>query len=240
LVSLSSEILWEETLHGSSTWSHVLKRGTALRVTADADHANVGALFLNADNQSERLNLPDTLKAQHIARLTTGAVFYSDMGRILCSITDDTLGWHDPLGGCSDSKLVADKYGIRDYQDARNDYHQNALDGFLIELEKYGLGRRDLTMNVNFFSKVEVGEDGSMHFIEGHSKAGNAVELRAEMNTLVILNTCQHPMTPDREYRQIPVRLAVKRVQPPGVDDLCRKFRPENERGFILTERYFL
>jgi uncharacterized protein YcgI (DUF1989 family) len=75
----------------------VLKRGTALRITSLADHANVGAMFLNADNTSERLNLPDTLKAQHIARLTTGAVLYSDMARILCSITDDTLGWHDPL-----------------------------------------------------------------------------------------------------------------------------------------------
>jgi urea carboxylase-associated protein 2 len=237
---LSSEILWEEMLHGSSTWSHVLKRGTALRITAEADHANVGALFLNADNPSERLNLPDTLKAQHIARLTTGAVLYSDMGRILCSITDDTLGWHDPLGGCSNSTLISEKYGVRNYQDARNDCYRNALDGFLIELAKYGLDRRDLTMNVNFFSKVEVSEDGSMHFIEQHSKAGNAVEFRAEMNTLVILNTCQHPMNPDHEYRQIPVRLAVKRVQAPGSDDVCRKFRPENERGFTLTERYFL
>jgi uncharacterized protein len=237
---LGSEILWEETLQGSSTWSHVLKRGTALRITAEADQANVGALFLNADNPSERLNLPDTLKAQHIARLTTGAVLYSDMGRILCSITDDTLGWHDPLGGCSDSKLVSEKYGVRNYQDARNDCYRNALDGFLIELAKHGLDRRDLTMNVNFFSKVEVSEDGSMHFIEKHSKAGNAVEFRAEMNTLVILNTCQHPMNPDHEYRQIPVRLAVKRVQAPGSDDVCRKLRPENERGFTLTERYFL
>lgn len=240
LVSLSSEILWEETLHGSSTWSHVLKRGTALRITAEADNANVGALFMNADNSSERLNLPDTLKAQHIARLTTGAVLYSDMGRILCSITDDMLGWHDPLGGCSDAALVAEKFGLLDYQEARNGWHQNALDGFVIELAKYGLDRRDLTMNVNFFSKVEVGKDGSMHFVEKHSKAGDAVELRAEMNTLVILNTCQHPMNPDREYRQIPVRLAAKRVQAPGADDVCRKFRPENERGFTLTERYFL
>jgi uncharacterized protein len=240
LVSLSSEVLWEETLHGSSTWSFVLKRGMALRITTEADHANVGALFLNADNPSERLNLPDTLKAQHIARLTTGVALYSDMGRILCSITDDTLGWHDPLGGCSDAVLVGEKYGLLSYQEARNDWHRNALDGFLIELAKYGLDRRDLTMNVNFFSRVEVDEDGSMHFVEGHSKAGGAVELRAEMNTLVILNTCQHPMSPDREYRQIPVRLTVKRVQAPGADDVCRTFRPENERGFILTERYFL
>ena len=240
LVGLSSEVLWEETLHGSSTWSHVLKRGTALRITAGGDHANVGALLLNADNPAERLNLPDTLKAQHIARLTTGGVLYSDMGRILCSITDDTLGWHDPLGGCSDAALVAEKYGPLDYQKARNDWHQNAFDGFLIELEKHGLDRRDLMMNVNFFSKVEVRDDGSMHFVEKHAKAGSAVELRAEMNTLVILNTCQHPMDPSREYRQVPVNLTLKRVPPPGADDICRKFRPENERGFILTERYFL
>jgi uncharacterized protein len=218
----------------------VLKRGTALRITSLADHANVGALFLNADNTSERLNLPDTLKAQHIARLTTGAVLYSDMARILCSITDDTLGWHDPLGGCSDAALVEAKFGPLNYQKARNDWHQNALDGFLIELAKYGLNRRDLMMNVNFFSKVEVRDDGSMRFIEGHSKADSAVELRAEMNTLVILNTCQHPMDLDREYRQVPVKLEVKMVPPAGGDDVCRTFRPENERGFTLTERYFL
>ncbi len=236
----SSEILWQETLPGSSTWSHVLKRGTALRITAETDHANVGMILLNADNFSERLNLPDSLKAQHIARLTSGAVLYSDMARILCSITDDTLGWHDPLGGCSDASMVEAKYGALGYQSARNEWHQNALDGFLIELAKYGLGPRDLTMNVNLFSKVEVQLDGSMAFIPGHAKAGAAVELRAEMNTLVVLNTCQHPMDPDPVYRQMPVTLAIQRVPAPGADDICRNFRPENARGFTLTERYFL
>jgi urea carboxylase-associated protein 2 len=237
---LNSSVLWEETLPGSSTWSHILKRGTALRLEALEDNCNVGAIMLNADNFSERLNLPDTLKAQHIARLTTGAVLYSDMARILCSITDDTLGWHDPLGGCSDHTLVDKKYGASTYQQTRNDWHQNALDGFLIELQKYGLNSRDLMMNINFFSKVEVHDDGSMHFIPNHAKAGSAVELRAEMNTLIILNTCQHPMDPDPIYAQRPVKLTLKKVEAPGPDDLCRTFRPENARGFTLTERYFL
>jgi len=240
MVCLNASILWEETLPGSSTWSHVLKRGSALRLEALEDHCNVAAIFLNADNLSERLNLPDTLKAQHIARLTTGAVLYSDMGRILCSITDDTLGWHDPLGGCSDAALVEKKYGACSYQEARNEWHQNALDGFLIELAKYGLNSRDLMMNVNFFSKVEVQNDGGLLFIENHAKAGNAVELRAEMNTLVILNSCQHPMDPQSVYAQRPVKLTVKKVDSPGADDACRNFRPENARGFTLTERYFL
>ena len=240
MVPLNCEVLWEETLHGGATWSHVLKRGTALRLTATKDGANVGALLLNADNLAERLNLPDTLKAQHVAQLTAGAALYSDMGRILCSITEDTLGWHDPLGGCSDSALVAKKYGELGYQKARNQWHQNALDGFRIELEKYGLNARDLMMNVNFFSKVEVGEDGSTRFVQGHARSGSAVELRAEMNTLVILNACQHPMDPDPIYRQIAVTLTLKPAAAPAADDLCRTFRPENKRGFTLTERYFL
>ncbi len=235
-----SPVLWEEVLPGSSTWSHVLKRGTALRIVALEDRCNVGVIFLNADNFSERLNLPDTLKAQHIARLTRGSVLYSDMGRILGSITDDTLGWHDPLGGCSDAGMVQRKYGESSYQEARNGWHQNALDGFLIELAKYGLNSRDLMMNVNFFSKVDVAEDGTMTFVPGHSKAGDAVQLRAEMNTLVILNTCQHPMDPDSTYAQRPVKLTLKQVEAPGLDDFCRNSRPENARGFTITERYFL
>jgi uncharacterized protein len=237
---LNSSILWEEILIGSSSWSHVLKRGTALRIEALEDNVNVGAIFYNSDNFSERLNLPDTLKAQHIARLTKGSVLYSDMGRILCSVTDDTVGWHDPLGGCSDASLVEKKYGKLTYQEARNDWHQNALDGFLIELAKHGMNSRDLSMNVNFFSKVEVHDDGSMHFIPNNAKAGTAVELRAEMNTLVILNTCQHPMDPETAYAQRPVKLTIKQVEAPGPDDFCRNFRPENGRGFTLTERYFV
>jgi uncharacterized protein YcgI (DUF1989 family) len=114
--SRAEELLWEEVLPGSSTWSHILKRGTSVRIEALDDGCNVGAIFHNADNLSERLSLPDSLKAQHIARLTMGCALFSDMGRVLCSITDDTVGWHDPLGGCSDSAIVEQKYGKLSYQ----------------------------------------------------------------------------------------------------------------------------
>lgn len=237
---MSEATLWEETLSGSSTWSHILKRGTALRMETLENNANVGAMLFNADNLSERLNLPDTMKAQHIAHLTKGSALYSDMGRILCSITEDSLGWHDPLGGCSDATSVHKKYGSCAYQKARNGWYQNALDGFLIELEKYGLSRRDLMMNINFFSKVQVRADGSMHFIENHSKASSMVEVRAEMNTLVILNTCQHPMDPKALYVEIPIKITIKKVASPGPNDYCRITTPENSRGFILSERYFM
>ena len=233
-------LLFEDVVREGATWSHVLKRGTALRITDTLGGANVGALFYNWENTAERYNMPDTLKAQHVARLTRGLVLYSDMGRVLCSITDDTVGWHDPLSGCSNAALARAKYGDVLYQDARNDYVKNAYDGFVIELAKYGMSARDLPAPVNFFSRVVVNETGGMRFVPGHSRPGGAVELRAEMNVLVILNSCQHPLDPNPRYEPKPVTLSVRRVPPPGADDPCRTSRPENERGFTLTERYFL
>jgi urea carboxylase-associated protein 2 len=235
-----SSVLWEETVQPGATWSHVLKRGTALRILDLEGGANVGAIFHNFECPAERYNMPDTLKAQHIARLKQGCVLYSDMGRILCSITGDTVGWHDPIGGCSSAKLVEQKYGALRYQEARNEYHRNARDGFLIELEKWGLEARDMTANVNFFSRVVVAGDGAMTFVPNNSIPGDYVELRAEMNVLTVLNTCQHPMDPNPNYGPKPVLLTVRKATPPGPDDPCRVSRPENRRGFTLTERYFL
>jgi urea carboxylase-associated protein 2 len=218
----------------------VLKRGTALRLTDVEGGANVGAVFYNWENPAERYNMPDTLKAQHIARITRGDVLYSDMGRILCSVIEDTVGWHDPLSGCANAALVAAKYGEARYQEHRNDYHRNAYDGFVVELAKYGLDARDMAAPVNFFSRVVVDDSGRMTFAAGHSKPGMFVELRAEMDVLAILNTCQHPLDPDPVYRPRPVHLSIRRVPPPAADDVCRLSRPENGRGFILTERYHL
>ncbi len=237
---LFEDILFEETLHPGAAWSHVLKRGTSLRLTDTEGGANVGAIFYNADCPVERLNIPDTLKAQQIARLTQDFVLYSDMGRILCSLTADSLGWHDALCGCLDAAALRANYGEARYQDCRNEFYKDAQTSFLIELEKYGLGRRDLSPNLNFFSKVTVGSEGAMTYQQGHSGPGSAVELRAEMNVLVSLNSCPHPLDPNPDYTPKPVHLSLRRVPPPTSGDACRVSRPENGRGFTLTERYFL
>ena len=237
---MSAPILWEDTIQPGATWSHVLKRGTAMRLTDTEGGANAGAIFYNFECPTERYNMPDTLKAQHIARLTAPFVLYSDMGRVLCSITEDTCGWHDPLCGFSGEQEVLEKYGRATYQECRNGYHKNARDGFLIELEKWGLGARDLNANVNFFSRVDTRANGDFEFATGNSKPGDSVTLRAEMNVLVIVNTCQHPLDPSPEYAPKPVHVEILEVSAPGRDDLSRLSRPENGRGFEVTERYFL
>src|SRR5258706_3091092 len=111
--------LVDEPLRGGQMWSRVLKRGELLRLTDVEGGGCVAALFFNADQPLERYNMPDTLKAQHTARITAGHVLYSDMGRVLCSVVSDTCGWHDTMTGVADAKLSLQKYGSGDYQALR-------------------------------------------------------------------------------------------------------------------------
>jgi urea carboxylase-associated protein 2 len=233
-------LLWEDTVQAGASWTHVLKRGTSLRITALGDGANVPAIFYNSECPVERYNMPDTLKAQHIAHLTQGFVLYSDMGRVLCSITHDTCGWHDLIGGHGTAATVQDHYGNQRYQEHHNDFYRNTRDNFLIELANWGLGLRDLSANVNFFSKVHVDPDGNLEYISGNAKAGDFVELRAEMNVLVVLDTGQHPLDPGGRYAPVPVRVEVRKAVAMAAEDPCRIACPENTRGFVNTERYFL
>lgn len=95
----SSPSLREERLPGGAHTSLILRKGQILRLTDIDGGANVSMMMLNPHEKSERLNLPDTLKGQHTARLTAGHCFYSDMGRVLAGIVADSCGWHDPFGG---------------------------------------------------------------------------------------------------------------------------------------------
>ena len=134
--------------------------------------ANVSALFFNADLLLERYNMPDTLKAQYTAFLTRGRVLMSDMGRVLCSVVEDTCGWHDTLCGHSDAALgrVA-KYGRRRYQEARNEFHRNARDKLLVELGKVRArqaGRWSRTSTSSARSSAD--DDGRLSLRTGHSR----------------------------------------------------------------------
>jgi urea carboxylase-associated protein 2 len=229
---------YETVIEGGKHWSLSLTAGTTLRLVDEQGGANVGMLFYNPRNPLERYNAPDTLKCQHTFKLTRGHCLYSDMGRIFCSIVADDVGWHDTVGGNANRELVAARWGELAYQDVRNDWTQNGHDAFLVEGGKYGLGLRDLAANVNWFSKIAISDDGSMHFDPTNSGPGRAVELRFEMDTLVLLHTCPHPLNPAASYPRRPVRITIGRAAPVGVDDFCRNFRPENGRGFENTELY--
>ena len=234
-----SLVLWAETVPGGAHWSGVLRRGNTLRVVDTEGGANVSMLFYNWENTLERYNMADTLKGQHTAFLTAGDACYTDMGRVICSITADTCGWHDTFCGVSSAAGVKARYGDGSYQALRNDYYRNGYDSLVNELGKYGLGRRDLVANLNLFSKVTVDETGGMQFHAGNSSAGDFVDLRFDMHALVVLSTCQHPMDPAPAYAPKTVQLAAWKSGVAGPDDACRRRCGENERAFINTERYY-
>lgn len=232
--------LYDDLLPGGAHWSFVMKRGHILRLIDENGGANVGMLLYNPISPPERYNMPDTLKAQHTFHLTEGHVLYSDMGRVFCSIVGDSLGWHDTVCGTSNAGLVARKWGRKTYQEAHNDYYRNGLDSFLNELGKYGLGKKDLAANVNWFSKVATDAEGNLSYVPGHSPAGGHVDLRFEMDTLVVLHTCAHPLAPGGDYPRQPVRYQFFEAAPVTEDDACLTSCPENSRGFANTALYQL
>ena len=228
-----SDVRYQDVLPGGSHWSFVVNAGVQLRLVDLAGDGSAAMLAYNPDNPLERLNLPDTLKCQHTFRLGAGHCLYSDMGRIFCSIVADDLGWHDAASGTCDAALVKRKWGALSFQQARNDYRRNGRDSFLVELGKYGLGRRDFAANVNWFSRVDADAEGNLAYREGHSPAGSSLTLRFEMRTLVVLHTCPHPLDPAAEYPRRPIGYELGVAEPVAEDDACRRSRPENGRGFL-------
>jgi len=227
-----SLVLLDEKLPGGAYWHSVIKRGNTLRVTDLEGSQGVATICYNADNPIERLNVADTAKIQFNAFLKKGMVIYSDMGRILFSITEDTSGYHDLFGGCSNAASNTAKYG-------EGEFWKNSRAHFLNALTRWGLGKKDIMPNINLFTRVAIEPDGKMVFVEGGEKPGSFIDLRAEMNVLVILSNCPHILHPSNVYEPKPIQVTVWDSPPAAADDLCRTANPEAVRGFINTDALF-
>lgn len=221
-------------------WSTKIKSGKQLTFTTLGDGANLSLLLYNADDTSERYNMPDTLKAQHTAHLTTGNVLMSDNGRVLASMIDDSLGWHDTISGYATRLMIDERYGKTTYQEQRNDWYRSGEENFAVELFRNGLTNRDLIPVVNLFSKVFCKEDGSLHFTSGHSKKGDTITLRTEMDVLLIVSNTPNPLDPSSNYPSVPVEITITNAAPLEENDVCVNHRPENRRAFENTWDYCL
>jgi len=234
------ELMYSDQLPGGAHWSMIVRRGITLRLIDIEGGANVGMVLYNPSNPLERYNAPDTLKCQHTFKLTRGHCLYSDMGRIFCSIIADSVGWHDTVSGNLGTDKLREKYHIKNYQEARNDWTISGEHSFIVELAKYGMTRRDIPANLNFFSRVSPDEKGELSFAVNHSQAGATVDLRFEMDTLVIMHTCPHPLNPADEYPRKPIAYELRKAAPVTNDDICLTSCSENHRGFQNTALYHL
>lgn len=230
---------YKTVIDGGAHWSLVVRRGIQVTLTDIDGGANVGMLFYNPVLLSEKYNAPDTLKCQHTFKLTKGHCLHSDMGRIFCSITEDSFGWHESVCGNSHAAHIEKQWGKRDYQKDSNQWLQNGYDSFLVELAKYQLTKKDMAANLNVFSKVSATNEGDLA-LNGRSKKGDKVTLRFEMDTLVVLHTCPHPLNNDAHYPQVSVEMLLEKAAPVTDDDFCMNSRPENVRGFKNNALYHL
>ena len=175
--------------------------------------------------------------AGEIAVVTKGAVEDCNsrlaQGGIAC-VTDQEDSFDEHIADTINAGLDLVEEGVANY----TTFYRNGYDSLLVELGKHGMTKRDFTEIINFFSKVVVDEKGAMTFLENNSKPGDYVDLRAEIDTLVILDTGMHPLSTATEYPRKPIKATVYRCEPGTKEDPCFTWCPENERGFLATELY--
>ena len=216
-----------ENVPGGWYWPMRLARGQRLRVVNTAGSSCVSLMAWSAADPSERLNVADTVKVQWTTRITTGHVLLSDMGRVLLSITADTCGRHDALVGGSTAATNARRYGRPGLRNTR--------DNLLLAAAKYGLSRRDVSPCFTLFARV--GTDDAGHLLwQGAGAPGEAVDLRAEMDLLVVLSNCPHPLDDSPDYAPAAIEALVWDMPSAAADDPCRQAGEEAARAFARTD----
>ncbi|MGA7323734.1 MAG: urea amidolyase associated protein UAAP1 [Rhodomicrobium sp.] len=183
---------------GGWYWSGRLLRGHSIRILNLTGTSSVSFLTWNCHDPSERFNHADTVKLQWTAALRRGRLILSDMGRVLMSIAEDTCGAHDVLVGGSTAESTEHKYGGG---------HRNTRDNFVLMASKFGLDRRDIPPCVTFFAPVFTDNDGRLLWGHDRRKEGDFIELRAEIDVLVALSNCPHPLDPAPTFQAVPSRL---------------------------------
>ena len=198
-----------ETCAAGEPWSGLVKKGQTFRILDLEGNQAVDTLFYNANNTEERYSAADTIQRQGQIYLTTGSVLYSSEGNPMLTITADTCGRHDTLGGACAAESNTVRYDL-----AKRPMH-SCRDNFMhainhsVHVHEREITKRDITANINFFMNVPVTPDGGLSFADGISAPGKYVEMRAEMDVLVLISNCPQLNNPCNAYNPTPIQLLV-------------------------------
>jgi len=203
---VAGRVIVEEVLQPGADWAMVVRRGQRLRIVDLEGRQAVDFLCYNAQNPAERYNAADTMKYAGTIFLTKGHALWSDLGRKLFTVVEDTCGRHDTIGGCCSAESNLVRYGVAGTPNCR--------DNFLQTLGRFGLGKKDIVANVNWFMNVPVEADGRMGIVEGLSKPGDYVDLEAEMDTLAVISNCPQTRNPCNGGNPTPIKLILYEPTP--------------------------
>lgn len=195
-----------ETIDAGAYWLHRLEVGQTLRITDLEGNQAADTLFFNADDTAEHYSVSDTLRGQKNVFLTTGSVLRSNEDNPMLTLTADTCGRHDTLGGACSTESNTVRYDLEKR-------HMHACrDSWMLAVAEHpecGLTRRDITHNINFFMNVPVTRAGGLTFADGISAPGKYVEMVANMNVLVLISNCPQLNNPCNGYNPTPIEVAI-------------------------------
>ena len=195
-----------EVVGAGDYWMEEVRAGETLRITDLKGNQAVDTLFFNADHPHERYSAFDTVREQRNLYLTVGTTLVSDDGNPMLDIVADTCGRHDTLGGACAGESNTVRYALE-----KKTMH-SCRDSWLLAVNthtQWGLTKRDLTHNINFFMNVPVTSAGGLTFEDGISAPGKYVELMARMNVLVLISNCPQLNNPCNGYNPTPIELAI-------------------------------
>ena len=180
--------------------------GQTFRILYLEGNQAADTLFYCVDDPSERYSATDTIREQHNVYLTAGSVLRSNQNRAMLEIVADTCGRHDTLGGACATESNTVRYDLeKRCMHACRDSWMLAI----AEKPEYGLSKRDITHNINFFMNVPVTEDGGLSFADGISAAGKYVELKALVDVYVLISNCPQLNNPCNAYNPTPIEYLV-------------------------------
>ena len=183
-----------------------MKEGETLRIVDLEGNQAADVLFFNAEDPSERYSMSDTLREQAAIYLTAGTMLKTNLNRDLLEIVADTCGRHDTLGGACATESNTVRYDLE-----KRGMHA-CRDSWMLaigEREEFGLSKEDIGHNINFFMNVPVTQDGGLQFADGISAPGKYVELKAKMDTLILISNCPQLNNPCNAYNPTPIEVVI-------------------------------
>ena len=203
LSGLSGSIIHDEIVPARAPWLHMIAAGQTLRIVDVEGNQAVDFLIYAAADDAERYSAQDTVAAQGNLFLKTGTVLLSNEGRPMMTIAASAVEYHDTIGGACSCESNTLRYG-------HHTKSQHAcVDNFLEANLTEGRGKRDIVSNINFFMNVPVEEDGTLGIVDGISAPGLTVDLRAEMDVIVVVSNCPQINNPCNAFNPTPVRMIV-------------------------------
>jgi urea carboxylase-associated protein 1 len=197
---------YREVVLAGDYWMQVVKAGQTLRILDLQGNQAADTLFYSAADPAERYSAMDTVRSQGNLYLTAGTRLISSEGREMLEITADTCGRHDTLGGACATESNTVRYALE-----KKCMHA-CRDSYLLALmhnPQYGMDKRDITHNINFFMNVPVTPEGGLTFADGISAPGKYVELLAKMDVIVLISNCPQLNNPCNAYNPTPIEVLI-------------------------------